>query len=192
MKDKRDSDTPDMFGGGRMSFDDDYHVSGGFHAEIAAKTVRNTTELFQQRMKTLAQAIALCCKDFDGSYLMLAYETIYVPLAEDGSLAWEDRENLFPRPREVAYRRMSNEINVWLTLSGQRNYFTSASTVYLEPLGATFGKVVPLRKRTHDLVLGFGSTLYTPTSELQVSVRLRRALRVMVGDWEVGQQRRRR
>lgn len=190
MKDKRDSGTLDWVSEGRMAIDEDYHVSGAFHAAIAAKTVKNTTAIFQQRCKMLAQAIALCCEQFDGSYLMLAYETVYVPLAEDGALDWQAREYLFPQPREVGYRRMSNEINVWLTLSGQRNSFTSASTVYLYPLGEKFGKVVPLRTRTHDLVLGYHSTLYTPTSELQVAPKLRRALRRMVGDWKVGQKRR--
>jgi len=159
--------------------DEDFHVSGEFHAAIAHKAIRNTSEIFQQRMRTLAQAIALYCAEYDGSYLRELYEVVYVPLAEDGSLAWEERENLFPRPRDCNYTR-NGELKVRGTLSDQRNYFTSASKTYLFPLGIPLGSVAPHRKASHDMVLKYKSDLYTAVSAKRVSPKLRHALYQML------------
>jgi len=162
-----------------MSHDDDYHVSGEYHAAIAAKAIKHTSTIFQERMQTLAMAIALCRSEFDGSMLRELYEQVYVPLANDGTLAWEDRENLFPKPRDCNYTR-DGKLKVQGTLSDQRNYFTSASKVYLFPLGIPLGQVVPHRKGTHAMVLSYKSDLYGSATSKRVSPKLRSAIDKML------------
>lgn len=146
---------------------DTYHISGEFHEFISTKAIKNTTQEFQDMMKSYAMAIALYCPVFDGSMLKMLYEKVYAPTIGTKALglSWKDKEALFPNPKKVAYT-YSGQVNVPLTLEVQRNYFTSASKAFLYPLGFPKGKAAPLRKKSHDKVMHFDSKIYQKNAKI--------------------------
>lgn len=130
-------------------------TSSEFHKEISSLAVANCCEEFCEAANVCANAIMRRCPTFDGSYLTLLMQELH--------------PDLIPNPDKIAYHK-NGTINRELTFEIQRNYYTSAATVFLAPRGVAAGKRKPLRRGSHDMVTVYTSRGYQPRARIDYGI----------------------
>jgi len=146
-------------------FDDSItHYGREFWNSLSVKALKNCTDEFIEFAQDCALGLATMRTVFDGSELTAVMQKV--------------NPNVWPCPREelIGYYQNSVVINFEVTMARQRNYFTSASNIYLPLVGIAGHKVKPKRKGTHDKVTLFTSRYYGQT-RIPIAVKIRHAIK---------------
>jgi hypothetical protein len=178
MKDKADHRTADMLGAGRIDKDAEHRLTGELAARVTRARTASATELFDERISTLATALAFTRREFDDGMLLDLYDHIYMPVARDDKRPDDQRAGVFPRPDKVK-RTEDGGVDVDATAQAQTRDFLRAADLHLSMVGAHIGRIEHPRKPGAGWVHSYRSIVWSPTSARRVSPSLSLAIETL-------------